>query len=89
VKLTAHQRLIGTRGLLTPETYWHQRLTGTGGLLHDFLIAPVQQCPRPEPAVEYRKRLPENHQINFAHADLSYEHILVDQETGNVTGILD
>jgi hypothetical protein len=56
---------------------------------HDFLVAPVKQCPRPELAAGYRKRLPDDHRINFAHADVSYEHIFVDQETGDVTGIID
>lgn len=56
---------------------------------HDFLVVPVMQCPRPELAVEYRKRLSDDYPINFTHADLSYEHIFVDEENGNVTGIID
>ena len=56
---------------------------------HDFLVAPVTQCPRPEWAATYRKRLPDDCAIVFAHADLSYEHIFVDKTTGNVTAIID
>jgi hypothetical protein len=55
----------------------------------DFLVAPVQQCPRPELAIGYRKCLPDDYPVNFAHADMSYEHIFVDPKTGNVTGIVD
>jgi Phosphotransferase enzyme family len=56
---------------------------------HDFLVAPVMQCPRPELPVEYRKRLPDDCPIIFTHADVSYEHIFVDEVNGNVTGIID
>jgi aminoglycoside phosphotransferase (APT) family kinase protein len=56
---------------------------------HDFLVAPLTQCPQPELAAKYRKWLPDDCPINFAHADLSYEHIFVDEGTGNVTGIID
>jgi hypothetical protein len=54
---------------------------------HD-LVAPMMQCPRPELAAEYRRRLPDDYPVHFAHADLSYEHIFVDEVTGNVTGII-
>jgi aminoglycoside phosphotransferase (APT) family kinase protein len=54
-----------------------------------FLVAPVKNCPRPERAAEYRKGLPDNHDIIFAHADISWENILVDRATGDITGILD
>lgn len=56
---------------------------------HDFLVAPVTECPRPELAAGYRKRLRDERSIKFAHADLSWEHIFVDQMTGDVTGIID
>lgn len=56
---------------------------------HDFLVAPVKNCPRPEWVAKYRGLLPDNHDIVFAHADLSWENILVNQTTGEVTGILD
>ena len=56
---------------------------------NDFLVAPVKNCPRPEWVAKYRKLLPDSHSIVFAHADLSWENILVDPATGNVTGILD
>ncbi|POR37744.1 Uncharacterized protein TPAR_02066 [Tolypocladium paradoxum] len=56
---------------------------------HDFLVAPVRDCPRPEWVAKYRRRLPDSHSIVFAHADVSWENILVDPTTGNVTGILD
>jgi hypothetical protein len=47
------------------------------------------QYLRLELAVKYRKRLSDNFSINFAHADMSYEHIFVDEVNGNVTGIID
>ncbi|KAH8684345.1 kinase-like domain-containing protein [Tricladium varicosporioides] len=56
---------------------------------HDFLVAPVRNCPRPEWVAKYRNLLPDSHNIIFAHADVSWENILVDPATGNVTGILD
>ncbi|KXX74450.1 Aminoglycoside 3'-phosphotransferase [Madurella mycetomatis] len=56
---------------------------------HDFLVAPVKQCPRPEWASKYRTRLPDSHDVRFAHADFSWENILLDPETGTVHGILD
>ncbi|KAL2211152.1 hypothetical protein CC79DRAFT_566169 [Sarocladium strictum] len=56
---------------------------------HDFLVAPVKQCPRPERFAEYRSQLADTFDVHFAHADLSWENILVDAETGKVKGILD
>jgi aminoglycoside phosphotransferase (APT) family kinase protein len=56
---------------------------------HDFLVAPVKKSPRPDWVDKYRKLLPDDHDIIFAHADVSWENILVDPETGKVTGILD
>ncbi|KAK3940148.1 kinase-like protein [Diplogelasinospora grovesii] len=56
---------------------------------HDFLVAPVRQCPRPELVSKYRSQLPDTYDVRFAHADLSWENILVDVSTGKVTGILD
>lgn len=56
---------------------------------HDFLVAPVKQCPRPEWVAKYRGQLSDHYQVHFAHADLSWENILVDASTGDVTGILD
>jgi len=61
----------------------------TVGDFHDSLVAPLKECPRPDWASKYRDQLPDNHDIVFAHADLSWEHILVDPETGDVNGILD
>jgi hypothetical protein len=56
---------------------------------HDFLVAPVRQCPGPELVAKYRSQLPDTYDIRFSHADLSWENILVDVSTGRVTGILD
>ncbi|KAG7102612.1 hypothetical protein HYQ44_018422 [Verticillium longisporum] len=56
---------------------------------HDFLVAPVKQSPRPGTFAKYRTRFPDTYEIRFAHADLSWENILVDASTGNITGILD
>jgi aminoglycoside phosphotransferase (APT) family kinase protein len=56
---------------------------------HDFLVAPARKSPRPEWIAKYRQHLSDSHQIVYAHADLSWENILVDPKTGNVTGILD
>ncbi|KAL2168252.1 hypothetical protein VTG60DRAFT_220 [Thermothelomyces hinnuleus] len=61
----------------------------TVGDFHDLLVAPLKECPRPEWVEKYRPRLPDNHEIRFAHADLSWENILLDSDTGHVTGILD
>jgi aminoglycoside phosphotransferase (APT) family kinase protein len=51
---------------------------------HDSLVAPLKEFPRPEWASKYRDQLPDSHDIRFAHADLSWENILVDPETGLV-----
>jgi len=56
---------------------------------HDYLVAPVKNCPKPDAALEYRKLLPDTCTITFAHADLSWENILVEPETGEITGIID
>ena len=56
---------------------------------HDFLVAPVRNCPRPERADKYRRLLPDSHGIVFSHADISWENILVERTTGDVTGIVD
>jgi aminoglycoside phosphotransferase (APT) family kinase protein len=60
------------------------------GEFHDFLVAPVREEPRPELAARYRSCLPDDHGINFAHADLSFDHILVDPDgNGKVMAIID
>ncbi|RMZ75099.1 hypothetical protein DV738_g5654, partial [Chaetothyriales sp. CBS 135597] len=56
---------------------------------HDYLVAPIKKCPRPEWAVKYRQRLNDNYNTRFTHADLSWENILVDPDTGTITGIID
>jgi hypothetical protein len=56
---------------------------------HDFLVAPVLRCPRPELAIGYRKRLCDSFPVVFTHADMSYDHIFVDELNGNVTGMID
>lgn len=56
---------------------------------HDFLVAPVKNCPRTDVAAEYRARLSDEFDIVFAHADISWENILVDPATGAVTGVVD
>ncbi|KAL2126803.1 hypothetical protein VTI74DRAFT_215 [Chaetomium olivicolor] len=61
----------------------------TVGDFHDYLVAPLKECPRPEWVSKYRSRLPDTHEIQFAHADLSWENILLDPKTGRVNGILD
>jgi len=59
------------------------------GEYHDFLVAPVKASPRPDWVAKFRSKLPDSHGIAFAHADLSWENILVDPDSGKVTGILD
>ena len=59
------------------------------GEFHDFLVDPVRYGSRPEWVTKYRSQLPDSHGIIFAHADISWENILVDPATGDVTGILD
>ncbi|KAH7316746.1 kinase-like domain-containing protein [Stachybotrys elegans] len=56
---------------------------------HDFLVAPVAQCPRPEWVAKYRSQLADAYDVCFAHADLSWENILVDASTGKIQGALD
>lgn len=56
---------------------------------HDFLVAPVKQCPYPHLAAKFRASFSDDHRVHFAHADLSYDHVMVDPVTGAVTGILD
>lgn len=56
---------------------------------HDFLVEPIKKCPRPEWVAKYRNMLPDHRVIVFAHADISWENILLDPTTGSVTGIVD
>ncbi|PGG99926.1 hypothetical protein AJ79_08363 [Helicocarpus griseus UAMH5409] len=56
---------------------------------NDYLVEPVKNCPKPELSIKYREMLSDNYCSNFAHADLSYGNILVDESTGHVTCILD
>ncbi|KAF5676693.1 aminoglycoside 3 phosphotransferase [Fusarium circinatum] len=56
---------------------------------NDFLVAPVRNCPRPEWVAKYRNQLRDDHDIHFAHADISGENILLDPTTGSITGIVD
>ena len=52
-------------------------------------VAPIKNYPRPERAAYYRNRLSEDFPIVFAHADISWENILVNPMTGAITGIID
>lgn len=61
----------------------------TVSAFHDHLVAPLKEFPRPEWASRYRDQLPDHHDIRFAHADISWEIILVNSKTGEVNGILD
>lgn len=56
---------------------------------HDFLIAPVRRCPRPEGECKCRLPLPDIHGVVSAHADIPGKNVLVDAESGKVAGILD
>lgn len=56
---------------------------------NDFLVAPVRKCPRPERALDYRRRLSDSYEVYFTHADLGCDHIFVEPQTGRVTGIID
>jgi len=56
---------------------------------NDFLVAPVARCPKKELVNYYRQQLADDHGVVFTHADLCGEHILVEQSTGRITGILD
>lgn len=59
------------------------------GEFHDFLAAPVRNCPRPEWFEKYRCQLADTYGVRFSHADLSWENVLVDPATGDVSGVLD
>lgn len=56
---------------------------------HDFIVALVKDCPRPKFVSKYRNQLSDTYCIHLAHADPSWDHVLVDVSTGNITGILD
>ncbi|KAI1044434.1 hypothetical protein LB505_013426 [Fusarium chuoi] len=56
---------------------------------NDFLVTPIKNCPRPEWVAKYRNQLPDDSGIVFAHADISWENILLAPETGAVIGIID
>lgn len=56
---------------------------------NEFLVKPVSRCPIPDRVERYRQSLSAGHAITFTHADICYTNILVDQDTGHVTGILD
>ncbi|WEW55273.1 hypothetical protein PRK78_000702 [Emydomyces testavorans] len=55
----------------------------------DFLVDPVKRSPKPSLAKTYRAMFSDSCGVNFVHADLSYEHILVDESTGSVMAIID
>ncbi|KAK4092926.1 hypothetical protein Purlil1_2851 [Purpureocillium lilacinum] len=61
----------------------------TIGEFHDSLVAPIKKSPRPDWVAKYRKLLPDTYSVVFAHADLSWENILVDAESGDITAVLD
>jgi aminoglycoside phosphotransferase (APT) family kinase protein len=54
-----------------------------------FLVKPVLRCPNPERAAHYLQLLSTKHHVYFSHADICYSNILVDVDTGDVTGIID
>lgn len=56
---------------------------------NDFLVSPVQRCPRQELVAFYCNQLKDTHQIVFTHADLCGDHIIVDPVTGKINGIID
>ncbi|KAI9808751.1 MAG: hypothetical protein M1825_003903 [Sarcosagium campestre] len=56
---------------------------------HNDLLRPVTTCPRPELVQKFRDALSNDYRIVFTHADLGWEHILVQETTGHVTGIVD
>lgn len=49
----------------------------------------MKQCPYPHLAAKFRASFSGDHRVHFAHADLSYDHVMVDPVPGAVTGILD
>jgi len=55
---------------------------------HDFLVAPVLKCPRPDVVERFRPPHPDHHEIVFCHADFWWGNILVEPSNGTVTGIL-
>ncbi|WQF87760.1 Putative aminoglycoside phosphotransferase, protein kinase-like domain superfamily [Colletotrichum destructivum] len=56
---------------------------------HDFLVAPVRNCPRPGWVAKYRSQLPDTYNVRFSHADLSWENILFNDATGRIISIVD
>ncbi|KAJ3493297.1 hypothetical protein NLG97_g4821 [Lecanicillium saksenae] len=56
---------------------------------HDFLVVPIEESQWPEWAPRYRRRLSDRHRSHFAHGDLGWDNILVDDSNGDVIGILD
>jgi len=44
-------------------------LFGSVGEFHDFLVAPVRSCPRPDFVDRFRSLLPDDHEIVFCHDD--------------------
>ncbi|KAI5803875.1 kinase-like domain-containing protein [Geopyxis carbonaria] len=57
---------------------------------NDFLLFNVEKHTPPNVASQYRVPLDGyNHRVVFCHADICYKNILVDPETGHVTGVID
>ena len=56
---------------------------------HDFLVRPVARCPKPELVKRFRDQLSDDHSVVFTHADFAGDHVLVEPDTGHVTGIVD
>ncbi|BDD61520.1 hypothetical protein MAP00_006562 [Monascus purpureus] len=92
-----HPSIHGQIGSCSGESAYDHRLNNGFPIgpfhsvseFHDFLVSPVKRCPRPELYLKYRKQFSDDFAIHFAHADFSYDNILVDEKTGDITGIID
>ncbi|KAH9487396.1 hypothetical protein JR316_0001471 [Psilocybe cubensis] len=71
--------------MMGPRGPWN-----SGKEFHSYLLECLEQYRKAEELKQkFARVLSYNHDIVYSHADLSFENILVDQNTGKVTAILD
>ncbi|KAG6898930.1 hypothetical protein C0993_002602, partial [Termitomyces sp. T159_Od127] len=84
---------VGKKGVICPRIGMHGRPCGpweTEVEFNAFLLKPLDRCKPGDWQRTFRDTLAKyKHRIVFSHADLSPDNVMVDKETGKVTGIID
>ncbi|KAG6873287.1 hypothetical protein C0995_000722 [Termitomyces sp. Mi166 len=84
---------VGKKGVICPRIGMHGRPCGpweSEAAFNAFLLKPLDKVNSPKWQQKFTNALASyNHRIVFSHADLSPENVIVNKETGEVTGIID